>query len=56
MCFLAVSALLKGEADEVAPPTPPDADLELGVATNAEARDDRLWPSRLKAGKESQLS
>lgn len=42
MCFLAVSALLKVVADEVAPPTPPAADLELGVAISAEARDDRL--------------
>ena len=42
ICFLAVSALLKGVADEVALPTPPPADLELGVATSAEARDDRL--------------
>ena len=42
MCFLAVSALFKDEADEVAPPTAPAADLELGVATSAEAREDRL--------------
>ena len=52
MCFLAMSALLKGVADDVAPPTAPPADLELGVATRAEAREDRLWPSRLKAVKE----
>ena len=42
MCFLAVSVLLKGVADDVAPPTAPAADLELGVATSAEERDDRL--------------
>lgn len=52
ICFLAVSALLEGVADKVAPPTAPAADLELGVATSAEAREDRLWPSRLKAAKE----
>ena len=42
MCFLAMSALLVGVADEVALPTPPAVDLELGVATSAEAREERL--------------
>ena len=42
MCFLAVFALLEDVAEEVAPPTAPTVDLELGVDTRAEARDDRL--------------
>lgn len=49
MCFLALLALLEVVVEEVAPPIAPAAALELGVATSAEARDDRLWPSRLKA-------
>ena len=47
MCFLAVSALLVGGAEMLAPPIPPPPDLEFGVDTRLETREDRLWPSRL---------
>lgn len=42
MCFLAVSALLDEEVEALAPPTVPPADLELGVETRFETREDRL--------------